>query len=488
VSTAPAPPPADRRWAVALGLVVVTAAVFAPAVHNDFVGFDDGATVINNPHVRGGVSHDGRQWAGGLTADGVEWAVLAVECGYWHPVTWLSLQLDVTLFGPGPFGFHLTNVILHALNAGVLFLVLRRLTGCTGRSAAVALLWALHPLRVEPVSWVTARKDMLSGLFFFLSLTAYTRYALTESRAWYWLTLGAFALGMATKPMLVTTPFVLLLLDAWPLGRMRSAADLPRLVWEKTPFLVLGVVFSAATVFAAADVGATHSLDTHPVSQRVATALVGYGAYLRLTVWPSGLAAPYLLGPRPPWQPAAGAAVLVAITVLVLMERRRAPYLTVGWLWFVGMLVPVCGLLQSGTQAYADRFTYLPHVGLLIALVWGAADLAERVRVPAAAMGVLVVLLAVGCAVQCERLIPNWRSTRALWERLVAIDPRAPDGWYGLSLVCMEEGQYDEAIRCAEEASRAAPESEAYIVYRLQLPEFIRVRGELKRIRQAKQP
>jgi hypothetical protein len=473
---------------VALGLVVVTAVVFAPAVRNGFVGLDDGATVVNNPPVRGGVDIDGDRWDGGLTAAGVVWAFLALHHGYWHPVTWLSLQIDVTLFGPEPCGFHLTNVALHALNAGVLFLVLRRLTGCTGRSAAVALLWALHPLRVEPVSWVTARKDMLSGLFFFLSIAAYIRYTAAESRVWYWLTFGAFAAGMATKPMLVTTPCVLLLLDAWPLGRLRSGADLPRLVWEKTPFFLLSVVFTGITMLAAADLGATHSLLAHPPSARATTALVGYGAYLRLTFWPSGLAIPYLLGPRPDWQPLAAAGVLVAITLFALELRRRAPYLAVGWLWFVGMLLPVSGLFQSGNQAYADRFTYLPHVGLLVALVWGAADLAGRLRVPVAARWAVVAALAAGCAVQCERLIPNWRSARTLFERTVAVNPDVPDGWYGLSLVCFEEGRYDEAIRCADEAFRAAPGSEAYRFYRVQLPERIRVQAELRRIRQAKKP
>lgn len=481
----PAPPTPltvrlPRHWAVALGLAVVAGAVFAPTVGHDFVALDDGATVINNPPVRGGVDLDKKTWTGGLTPDGVVWAVLAVHAGYWHPVTWVSLQLDVTLFGPDPWGFHLTNVILHALDTAVLFLVLRRLTGRDGRSAAVALLWALHPLRVEPVSWVTSRKDMLSGLFFLLSIAAYVRYTTTESRRWYWLTFAAFALGMLTKPMLVTTPCLLLLLDAWPLARMRSAADLPRLIWEKAPFFVVSVLFTGITAFAAWDVGATHSFDALPFSERVVTALVGCAAYLRMTIWPSELVAPCLLGPRPAWMPVTGAALLVAFTAAAVLLRRRAPYLAVGWFWFVGMLVPVCGLFQSGTQEYADRFTYLPHVGLLLAVVWGAADLANRLRVPVAARFVAVALLAAACAAQCERLIPHWRSGKALWERVVETQPHHPQGWFVLSLMALEEENDAEAIRLAEESARRSPDSDSYGLLVGQIRERIWIR-EVKR-------
>ena len=374
-------------------------------------------------------------------------------------------------------GFHLTNVVLHAIDAAVLFLVLRRLTGCDGRSAAVALLWALHPLRVEPVSWVTARKDMLSALFFFLTIAAYTRYAATAAGRWYWWSFTAYAVGMMTKPMLVTTPCVLLLLDAWPLGRARSVADLPRLVWEKTPFFVLSALFAWITAFAAGDAGATRSLDLFPIPDRIETALVGYAAYLRMTVWPSELVAPCLLAPRPPWMPVAGAVLLVAFTTLAVVVRRRAPYLAVGWLWFVGMLVPVCGLFQSGTQEYADRFTYLPHIGLLLAVVWGAADLANRVRVPVAARFAVVGLLAAAWAVQCERLIPNWRSSRTLWTRVVAIQPDAPDGWFALSFLAVEDGNDAEAVRLADEARLRAPNSEFYMYFPERLREHIRIRG-----------
>jgi hypothetical protein len=433
-----------RGWVLALGLTVLTAAVFAPTVRNGFVGLDDEVYVTHNHGV-----------AAGLSADGLKYAFDSDAGGFWLPTTWLSLQLDVTLHGEDPAGFHLTNNLLHALNAVLLFVVLQRATGATGRSFAVALLWAVHPLRVESVAWVTERKDVLSGLFFLLAIAAYIRHTPSGNRVWFYLSVAAFGVGLAAKPMLVTLPCVLLLLDAWPLGRLRSARDLPQLAWEKTPFFLLSFVFSVITAFAQNDSGATHELAKLPLAERAATALVGYGAYLRMTVWPADLGVQYPLGPRPAWQLAAAAGVLAGVTALAVALRRKAPYLTVGWFWFAGMIFPICGLFQVGTQAYADRFTYLPHIGLLVAVVWGAADGFARCGVPVRGRAVVVALLAAACVVQTERQIPHWASARAMWERAVEVSPDNDRAWFELTKMYWQDGDWDRALKCLDEADRS---------------------------------
>jgi hypothetical protein len=462
-----------RAWAAAAALAVVVAAVFAPAVRNGFVMWDDPFYVTDNPEV-----------LGGLTVDGVTWAFTTLHAANWHPLTWLSLQLDATVFGPGPAGFHATNVALHAANAGLLFLVLRQLTGAAVRSFAVALLWAVHPLRVESVAWVTERKDVLSGLFFLLAIEAFRRYTVAYSRAWFYAALGAATASLLAKPMAVTLPCVLLLLDAWPLGRLRSTHDLPRLVWEKTPFFLVAVLSCAATMFAQADAGSVHTLQGRSAADRLLTALTGYGAYLRLTAWPDGLAAIYPISPRPLWQPAAAAAVITAITVCGVAGRRRAPYLLVGWLWFLGMLVPVIGLVQVGEQAYADRYTYLPQIGLMISVVWGAADLTRRATVPRWARWVVVGVVVAVSVVGTERQFQYWAGDRALWERVVAVNPDAPKPRLTLAYVCLSEKDYDTALLHAEAAYRLSGYSQAY----LERLGIMIVTVENKRARQRRSP
>jgi hypothetical protein len=444
-----------RGWAAGLAVAAVVAAVFAPATLNGFVLLDDPVYVTENPVV-----------LGGLSAEGIVWAFTTLDGGLWLPATWLSLQLDATVHDTGPFGFHLTNVLLHAANAGLLFHVLRRATGSTGRSAAAALLWAVHPLRVESVAWVCERKDVLSGLFFLLTVAAYLRYTRTPARRWYYLALGLYCVGLAAKPMIVTTPCVLLLLDAWPLGRLRSARDLGRLAWEKAPFFLLSAVFAVITTIAQTDAWAVHSWADRPAGERVDTMLTGYGTYLWLTVWPSGLAGMQPLGPVPPWKPAAAAVVLAGLTAAAVALRRRAPYLLVGWLWFVGVLFPVSGVSQAGAQAYADRFTYLPHIGLVVAVVWGAAAVFDRFRSSVPVRWLTAAVVVAACVVQTERQIPHWADGRAFWERVVAVNPDLPHLRLTLAQTYMKEGDYDRALAEADEACRLADYDPGFLMQR----------------------
>ena len=360
-------------------LLLMVAIVFGRTVQYDFVNFDDDAYVYDNPHV-----------AHGLGGEGIAWSFTTLHSCNWHPLTWLSHALDCELYGTqNAAGHHATNVVLHAAVAILLFLVLWQMTGSLWPSAFVAAVFAVHPLRVESVAWVSERKDLLSGLFFMLTLGAYLRYVRHPfSWARYLLVIAMFALGLMAKPMLVTLPFVLLLLDYWPLWRFTNCLDKPlaashatpvsRLIVEKIPLLMLAG--GSCMVTSAAQHNALVPVDVVPVSSRMANALVSYVAYIGQFFYPAGLAVfyPHPQDGLPTWKIAVAAAVLVGIPVAALLAWRRLPYLFVGWFWYVGMLVPVIGVVQVGSQAMADRYTYLPQIGLCIAIVWGAAAVGQK--------------------------------------------------------------------------------------------------------------
>jgi tetratricopeptide (TPR) repeat protein len=397
---------------IPLALAGVTAVAFYPALGCGFVNYDDPDYVTENPHVRAG-----------LSAAGARRALTSFECSNWHPLTWLSLQADAAWSvgkggEPDPFGFHLTSVLLHAANAALLFLALRALTGATWRSAAAALLFAVHPLRVESVAWVAERKDVLSVFFGLLALWAYAGYVRRPSATRYLAVAAALALSLMCKPMLVTLPCLLLVLDWWPLGRVREARDWRRLAVEKLPLAALAVVSSALTVVAQAGGEAVVGLEIDPPARRIANAVVAYAEYLHLSVWPDHLAVLYPHRPGlSPATVAAAAVLLVAVTAGAMALWRRAPYLLTGWLWYVGTLVPVIGLVQVGSQAYADRYTYFPQIGLLVAVCWGAADLARgRERFALAAAGAAALALAVVTHLQ----LATWKDSVALWENAVS--------------------------------------------------------------------
>jgi tetratricopeptide (TPR) repeat protein len=446
-----------RDGLAALGLAVLAFAAFMPALSCEFVNYDDPQYVTKNPQVKSG-----------LNADGARWAFTTFDAANWHPLTWLSLQLDASLWtnpegGLDPRGFHLTNVLLHAANAALLFLALRSLTGAFWRSAAVALLFAVHPLRAESVAWVAERKDVLSALFGFAALWAYAGYATAPSVRRYLLTAAPFALSLLAKPMLVTLPCLLLVLDWWPLGRARAPGDWRRLAAEKLPVFALVAASAAVTLRAQAAGGAVkHREEGFTPAARVENAAVSYAAYLTKTAWPANLSVHY---PHPvynfdstasllPAKAAGAALMLVAVTAGAVALRRRAPYLLAGWLWYVGTLVPVIGLVQVGGQAMADRYTYLSQIGLLIAACWGAADLAGTWRRAALAAGALA---AAALAAVTQTQLAVWHDSFSLWDHARRVSGESPAVMVNLGEVLEQRGKLEGAARCYEGAMRLDP-------------------------------
>ncbi len=428
---------------LAAGVLVV----YGQAGGFGFIRYDDELYVTANRHVQKG-----------LGIEGVRWAFTSFEAGNWHPLTWLSLMLDHDLYGMDAGGYHWTNVILHLAGGLALFGALLGMTGRPWRSGLVAGLFLVHPLHVESVAWVAERKDVLSGLFWMLGLWGYSRYAGSPTLARYGRVVLFFVLGLMSKPMVVTLPLVLLLLDYWPLGRT-GRVPLRRLVWEKVPLLALAAASSAVTFMAQQEGEAVATLQALPLADRLGNAVVAYAAYLAKTVRPVDLAVFY---PRPAawtaWQIVPAAAVLAAISVLAWLLRRSSPYLTVGWLWFLGTLVPVIGLVQVGDQAMADRYTYLPLVGIFIMAAWGSAEAVERrprrvVRTAALWTAAFLALLWIG-----HRQAQTWQDGPTLFGHALA----ATSGNYlahnNLGAALMDRGDYPSAERHFREALRIRPD------------------------------
>jgi tetratricopeptide (TPR) repeat protein len=474
--TAPKTPP---RWTdpdsrrsvliVCVFLVVAVWLVFGQTVRYGFVNFDDDAYFTSNYHVKAG-----------LTWSGVSWAFRTGHASNWHPLTWLSLMLDAQLSGPGPMGPHLTNVILHAANAVLLFLLLKRLTRTLWPSACVAMMFAIHPLHVESVAWVAERKDVLSGFFFMLTLLMYVQYVEQSklqrpgSKVSYGLALLFFALGLMSKPMLVTLPFVLLLLDWWPLGRVAgennsaagpssflSSSALARrkinhLLLEKLPFLLLCAASCVATILAQRE--AIKSMIVLPLTLRLNNAMVSVVIYLKQMVWPANLAAfyPYRFD-MPAWQVAGAGTLLLCITLLAWRTAQRFPCFLVGWLWYLGMLVPVIGLVQVGGQAHADRYTYLPHIGLAMVFVWVLRDctISWRYR-----HQILVTMgsVVIGVWMVCSRKqTACWQNDESLWTHALACTSENYTAHNNLGYVLVGQGRTAEAIKHYQEALAINP-------------------------------
>jgi Tfp pilus assembly protein PilF len=416
-------PRADRAKAawICVGLVVAVLLAYGQVAEHEFLDYDDGPYVKRNTHV-----------ASGFTWEGVRWSFSSFHMGNWHPLTWLSHMLDCELFGLDPGSHHLVSVALHAASAVLLFLAFRRMTRSIWPAAFVAAMFALHPLRVESVAWAAERKDVLSGLFWMLTLLAYSAYVERPGAQRYAWVCGSLALGLMAKPMLVTLPFVLLLLDVWPLARCQlpggplvpGALPLRRLVLEKLPLLVLVAVSGAIAVAAQRSAGAVGSLEVLSMGIRVQNALESYVVYLWKTLWPAKLAFYY---PHPALSGSAGAApdpgsavaaglLLVAVTVLVSGARNRRPYLAVGWLWYLGTLLPVIGLVQVGMQARADRYTYLPTIGVYLAVAWTASSWAARSVKRRQLVSTCASVLVVASLVATWTYVPRWRDSRTLAE------------------------------------------------------------------------
>jgi Flp pilus assembly protein TadD len=450
----------DQRWLVpglCLVLAAITFAVFGQTVHHEFIFYDDNEYVFDNPIV-----------AQGLTLKGFVWAFTHVHSANWHPLTWLSHMLDCQLYGLHPGGHHLTNVLLHAATVIVLFLALRQMTSALWRSAFVAAVFAIHPLRVESVAWVAERKDVLSGLFFMLTIGAYVLYARRPwSLARYGLVLLLFAMGLMCKPMLVTLPLVLLLLDYWPLNRWQTEAPGLRLagrlvsrrvVFEKLPLLVLSAAACAITLLAQSSVMQSNESCSMPL--RFANALVTCMVYLGQMVWPAGLAVfyPYPQNGLPPWEVALAGTLLAGLSAVAFWQRRKQPWMLVGWLWYLVMLLPVVGIIKVGAQAHADRYTYLPQIGIYVAATWLAAEWGAKWHAGRAAFGGLMATVLAVLIVCAWKQTTYWESGETLWTHTLACTTNNYEACNGLGLALNQEGRVDDAITCFEKAVQINPD------------------------------
>jgi tetratricopeptide (TPR) repeat protein len=429
----------ERKQKVAvvlLGLSVLL--VFAPLLAHPFLDFDDDSYVARNPHV-----------ASGLSWNNLVWAFTAFHSSNWHPLTWISHQIDVSLWGLAPRGHHMTSVLLHVANTLLVLLVLRRMTGAFWPSLFVAALFGLHPQRLESVAWVAERKDVLSGFFGLLTILGWARYAESPTRSRYALSLIAFALALSAKPMLVTLPFLLLLLGFWPLARMKLTwpALRPRLV-ELIPFFALGAASCYVTIQAQRAGGSIGSFSAVPFADRLANASTAYVVYLVKLAWPVNLALIYPLPHTfPVWRWAGASALLIALTAAALAAEARRPWLTVGWLWYLGTLIPVIGLIHVGTQAYADRYTYLPALGIGIALAWSAAELAASrpsSRPWLAGLGAFAAAALCGLTLWQGQF---WSSSERLFERSLAVAPGSEVIHNNYGALLQRGGRREEALQ-----------------------------------------
>ena len=435
---------ATRRAAAALLIGVAAAGVHLGALDCGFIAYDDDAYIYRNPHLRQGFTPDSLRWA--VTAHLTHDALPHLD--YWQPLTVLSRLLDVELYGLSPRGHHATNVALHGMNAALLFLALEAMTGAPWRSAFVSALFGLHPLRVESVVWVTERKDVLSGLFWMLTLAAYLRFVRTRERRDYALVLAAFVLGLMAKPILVTLPFVLLLLDYWPLRRLgpRDWRTLRALALEKAPLFAFAAASLAITVISHARGAYFVGLEARPLSMRVGTALVDYARAATRIAWPQPMALPqpFPLTASPAAVVVACGAALAIVSAAAWIQRDRRPWLAVGWLWFLGTLAPTIALVSSGAHPLADRFTYIPHIGLGIAITWGLAEI-----VPASARMVLWGTAAAALAASAFATVAqarHWRDSETLFRHAVAVTTDNFDAHFNLGNALAEKGRGAEAI------------------------------------------
>ncbi|MBX7257960.1 MAG: tetratricopeptide repeat protein [Candidatus Hydrogenedentes bacterium] len=457
----PSGKPGAHNIIFAATLFLLTILVFQGVRHNAFINFDDPRLITQTPQVRAG-----------LTWSGVQWAFTTGYFAIWHPLTWLSHMADVSLFGMNPAGHHLMAVFIHALGMSLLFVALARMTGSPWRSAIAAALIAVHPLRVESVAWAAERKDVLYAAFWFATILAYAHYAKKPAWTRYAMVFLAAACALMAKPMAVTLPCALLLLDYWPLARLRrvdltegvSRPTAARLVMEKIPLFLLSFICSIITFRVSHGQGASKTLVQYPLWLRVENVIVSYVAYLGKMVWPFDLSVHY---PFPSEGYAtvtvvACAAALLVITALSLYLARTRPYVLVGWLWYLGTLIPVIGLVQVGHRAMADRFTYVPSVGIAVAIVWLLADFVRDKAGARKVLTVCVLLLIAAFSVLSIRQIAMWRDSRTLFAHAVRIVPESGVAHNNLGLALMESGdlagaqaQFEQAAEFSREGASA---------------------------------
>jgi len=431
---------------VGLLLFFCTLALYSPALQNGFVNYDDPAYVTSNWHVQQG-----------LTSRSVAWAFTANAEANWHPLTWISHMLDVQLFGLRPPGHHAQSVLWHAVNVVLLFLLLAKATGFVGRSAVVSALFAVHPLNVESVTWVAERKTVLCTFFFLLNVGAYGWYVKRARASRYLLVALLFALALMAKPMVITLPFALLLVDFWPLRRFPET-PLAKLVLEKIPLLVLSAASAAITLYAQRAGGAVGSAELLPLTMRVKNAIYSYLIYMEKAVWPSRLAVfyPHPEGALALWKVLIAAAVLAAITAACWHFRERR-YLLVGWLWFLGTLAPMIGIVQVGRQAWADRYAYLPLWGLFVIGVWLASEGATRISLSRTAQIAIAAAVLIGYSAATHIQIQYWRDSYSLFAHAIQVTDSNPIAEGNLGSALMETGHPDLAVSHLQRAIQLMP-------------------------------
>ncbi len=403
------------------------------------------STFTNNPHV-----------AQGITAANIFWAFTSVECTNWHPITWLSHMADVQFYGMNPRGHHLTSVVIHTISSLLLLLLLFRLTGSLWQSSFVAALFALHPMHVESVAWVAERKDVLSAFFWFLTLLLYAEYAAKRKPMLYVLSLFSFVLGLMSKPMLVTLPLVMLLMDFWPLNRGHFKEQIPwrnqlpllmGFLKEKIPFFACSLFSAVITIYAQNKGGAISGLEIVPFGLRIENALIAYVKYIAEALWPHDLAVLYpLLHSFPLWQVIGSLSFLLSISAATFLSRRRYPYLAVGWFWFLITLVPVIGLVQVGVQSMADRYTYIPFIGLFIMGAWGIPILTKELPYKRIVLTLLAVSVIIASTTLTWRQLGYWRDSGTLFRHAIQVTSVNYMAHYGLGNYLNKTGDPDSAI------------------------------------------
>jgi tetratricopeptide (TPR) repeat protein len=463
------PAPQVRPWLIGLLLFVITFTVYVPSAGYDFTNLDDPEYIMDNPQVTAGLT-----WAG------VKWAFAAPRVGNWIPLAWLTHMLDVQIFGLDAGGPHLVNALIHALNGVLVFWFLKKMTGALWPAALVAGLFALHPLRVESVAWVCERRDVLSSFFALFALVAYAHYAEVSrqknprAKWFYGLTLLAFVLGLMSKAMIVTLPFLLLLLDYWPLqrdfsfkfhwGRRASSFQFPvygldRLLLEKLPFFALSVIFGVLTVRGQKELGAMPSFTTLPMSVRIGSAFVSYARYLAKTFWPLNLTVPYpYVGRWPGSLMALSFVLVVGLSVWAACSLRRRPYVFTGWFWFLGGLFPVIGLLQTGNQSVADRFTYLPSIGLFILLVWGTGECLRRWLAGRWIQTALAAVLLAACAWRSRDQLRYWQDSDTLFHHAIQVTHKNFIAYYNLACYLRDTDRLAEATQLFRAGLQFSPD------------------------------
>ncbi len=444
----------DSSVVVVLFLVLSILIVYLQVVNHEFINFDDDIYIINNSHVKAG-----------LTAKSIKWSFTTIKAEFWHPLTWLSYMLDTQLYGVNPGGYLFTNLLLHVFNTLLLFFIIKWMTGSLWHSCFIAVLFAIHPLHVESVAWISERKDVLSTFFWMITMLCYLNFVKQPGIINYLFVCVCFILGLMAKPMLVTLPFVFLLLDYWPLGRIKMnggsvkiGAQVKGLIWEKMPLFALSTAVSILALLAQKGGGGIGTVDAYPINIRIANAFISYVSYLVKTIWPYNLAFFYpSQAAFPIWQVAGSFILIVLISLTAIRLAVRYPYFFIGWLWYLGTLVPVIGLVKIGATAMADRYTYISLIGIFIIIAWGVPDFLRGFRWKSeglfASMVFVLLVLMITARLQTE----YWANSTRLFEHAIDVTNGNYMAYSNLGNVNFRQGRIDEAIVNYKEALRIKP-------------------------------